>query len=285
MNELYIIGNGFDLWHGLPTRYEDFYRFAKAKLSEVEWQCFVDAAIPWGDFEKSLGTFDWATFYEHHDCTDVTAEDFSRSQAYALEDELVEQADNLVNAIQELFHEWVGGIDVSMARRQMKLIPDARYLTFNYTSTLQEVYEIDCKRILHLHGSCDCNDQLIFGHGETMEEEPELDEYGDSNRTMFTDAEGAAKYPFYAFQKPIDDVLAKHREFFDSLDSVNRITVIGHSLSDVDLPYFVELAKKNVGCQWLVYCYAELDASRHVRQLIKCGVSIASISTRRYTSP
>lgn len=29
---------------------------------------------------------------------------------------------------------------------------------------------------------------------------------GDSNRTMFTDEEGAAKYPFYVLQKPVNEV-------------------------------------------------------------------------------
>lgn len=32
------------------------------------------------------------------------------------------------------------------------------------------------------------------------------DDNGDSNRTMFSDAEGAAKNPFYALQKPVSEV-------------------------------------------------------------------------------
>lgn len=29
--ELYILGNGFDLWQGLPTRYEDYFRKRESK--------------------------------------------------------------------------------------------------------------------------------------------------------------------------------------------------------------------------------------------------------------
>jgi hypothetical protein len=36
MTTLYIIGNGFDLWHGLPTGYGDFYEHAKEALDEME---------------------------------------------------------------------------------------------------------------------------------------------------------------------------------------------------------------------------------------------------------
>lgn len=36
MTKLYVIGNGFDLWHGLPTIYRQLYDFAKEILDELE---------------------------------------------------------------------------------------------------------------------------------------------------------------------------------------------------------------------------------------------------------
>lgn len=284
MTTLYIIGNGFDLWHGLPTSYGHFYEFAKDALDDLESYFCIDTTKsgPWHDFENCLGTYDWGLFYEDYNHIDVTAESFKPSEAYGLEDELVEQTDNLVRIIEEQFHEWVDGIDVLVAPRKMEFDPNARYLTFNYTSTLQLVYGIDSNNVLHIHGRSDSMDQLIFGHRETMEEEPELDENSDSNRTMFSDAEGVAKYPFYALQKPINEVIAKSRDYFDSLRGVKEITVIGHSLSDVDLPYFQEVARSTMGCRWLVYCYTESDVKHHVWQLIKCGISKENIVTRTY---
>lgn len=284
MTMLYIIGNGFDLWHDLPTNYSQLYEFAQDALDELESYFNIDitTSAPWCDFENCLGTYDWNLLYEDHDHTDVTAESFRPSEAYGLEDELTMQADELVQTIEEKFHQWIDGIDVSIARKKIKFNIDARYLTFNYTSTLQVVYGIDNDNVLHLHGRSDSMDQLVFGHCKTMAEESELDENGDSNRTMFSDAEGAAKYPFYALQKPSDKIIAKNREYFESLVGVKEIVVIGHSLNDVDLPYFQEVAEKTMGCRWLVYYYSKSEEKDHIRQLIKCGISKENIRTCTY---
>lgn len=114
MTTLYIIGNGFDLWHELPTSYDLFYKYAKETLDELESYYCINTVQsgPWNDFEDSLGTFDWGLFYEAHDNTDITAEDFRPSEAFGLEDDLTDQADDLVNNIKERFHDWINGIDV-----------------------------------------------------------------------------------------------------------------------------------------------------------------------------
>lgn len=283
MTTLYIIGNGFDLWHGLPTSYDRFYEFAKENLDELEsYYIDVTQGRPWCDFENSLGTFDWRLFYEAHDNTDVTAEDFRRSEAFGLEDDLTEQADNLVESIRDCFHEWIEGIDISVAARRMDFAPDDRFLTFNYTSTLQSVYGIDDDKVFHIHGRSDRFD-LIFGHGETMEEAPELDENGESNRTMFSDAEGAAKYPFYKLQKPVDEVIDRNRGYFEMQNGLTNIIVIGHSFNKIDLPYFRKLAESTMGAKWRVCCYEPTDAIHHVQQLLKCGIRAEDIHMCTYT--
>lgn len=274
MSTLHIIGNGFDLWHGLPTSYDRFYDFAKDTLDDLESFYYIDTnpSGPWSDFENSLGSFDWQLFYDAHDHTDVTADDFRPSEAFGLQDELTEQADALIDTVKERFHDWINDIDISVASRQMSFAETDRFVTFNYTSTLQLVYGIDIKNIVHIHGSSDAYDDLVFGHGATMEEEPELDENGDSNRTMFSDAEAAAKGPFYALQKPVNDVISRNSDFFSSLGNVKFISVIGHSLNDIDLPYFSAIASNTKGTSWRVCCYSQEDNNYYISQLLKCGV-------------
>jgi len=94
MKKLYIIGNGFDLWHGLPTGYDHFYKFAKQLLDEIEnyYSFEMTHAGPWSDFETSLGLFEWDYFYDAHNHIDVTSESFKPSEVYGLEDDLTEQA-------------------------------------------------------------------------------------------------------------------------------------------------------------------------------------------------
>lgn len=281
MTTLYIIGNGFDLLHGLPTRYDHFYEFAKDTLDELESYFHIDVAQggPWHDFENSLGTFDGELFYEAHDNSDVAAEDFRTSEADSLKDELTEQADNLVDTIRELFHAWIEGIDISVVSKKMQFDLNDRFLTFNYTSTLQLVYGIDVDNIFHIHGRSDDFDELVFGHRETMEEKPELDENGDSNRTLFSDAESASEYPFYAFQKPVDDLIAKNREYFESLRDITEIRVLGHSLNEIDLPYIKKVAQSVFGSKWSVYYHESKDEAHHVQQLLRCDVQMEDIST------
>lgn len=284
MSTLNIIGNGFDLWHGLPTSYNLFYAFAKDTLDELESFYLIDTiqSGPWSDFENSLGKFDWKLFYEAHDHTDITAENFRPSEAFGLEDDLTEQADALVETIKERFHEWIEEIDVSLASKKTSFSGTDSFLSFNYTTTLQLIYGIDDANIVHIHGRSDAYDDLIFGHGETREEEPELDENGDSNRTMFSDAESAAKYPFYALQKPVSEIIDKNRDFFHSLGSISTISVIGHSLNDFDLPYFEEVAKNTKNAKWTVYCYRPEDKKHHIQQLLKCGVDCGDVTVYTY---
>jgi hypothetical protein len=253
MTKLYVVGNGFDLWHGLPTGYDQFYAFAKEMLDELEWfySLNVNDTGPWCDFENALGCFEWSQFYEFHNHIDVTSDSFKPSLVYGLEDDITEQADHLVEGIRETFRDWIAGIDISVANQKLEFPHGANFITFNYTSTLQTVYGISDERVLHIHGRADVFDELVFGHGESMYEEPELDERGESNRTMFSDAEGAAKYPFYALQKPVKEVLEKNGYWFDSLANISEIVVIGHSLNKIDLPYFKRLAESMPKAMWL----------------------------------
>lgn len=274
MTKLYVIGNGFDLWHGLPTSYCQFYEFAKGTLDELENYYLFDVAQtgPWCDFENSLGTFNWSEFYDAHNHIDVQSESFRSSYVYCLEDDLMEQADKHVDAIRECFREWIDGINISAVERRLALTENALFLTFNYTSTLESVYNIDKENVLHIHGRSETFDELIFGHGDTMEETPELDENGDSNRTIFSDAEGAAKRPFYALQKRVLEILESNKIFFDSLVHISEITVIGHSLNKIDLPYFRKLAASAPNARWIVFYFEANEKEHHLQQLIQCGV-------------
>jgi hypothetical protein len=279
MATLYIIGNGFDLWHGLPTSYNRFYEFAKDILDELE-QYFYGGVEPdclWYDFEESLGKFEWEMFYEEYDYADVSAEDFKLSDTYGIESDVSEQADNMVNEIRIRFHDWICNIDISKASKKLTFSSDSRFLTFNYTSTLQDVYGIGDDRVCHIHGKADRYDELVFGHGDTFEEEPDVDEHGESNCTIFSDAERAARYPFYAFQKPVERVIERNSDFFEPLHDITDVIVIGHSLNEIDLPYFEKVAKSAKRAKWTVSFHEHQEKVEHLKQLLKCGVPAEDI--------
>lgn len=208
-------------------------------------------------------------------------ESFKLSETYGLQDELTARADELHRSIEECFCEWIDQIHADAASTQMAFENPATFITFNYTLTLQSVYEIQDSRIRHIHGRAERGD-VVFGHGAQIAEEPELDENADGIRTMFAGAEDAAKYPLYAFQKQTARIIQNNRTYFDSLCDLTRIEVIGHSLADVDIPYFREVANQNTGCDWILYCYDESEIQSMVKQLVKSGVDGTKISTRPY---
>ncbi|MEX0291687.1 MAG: AbiH family protein, partial [Flavobacteriaceae bacterium] len=76
--KLYILGNGFDLWHDLPTSYKDFYESEKSVLDDLEWYYGFRIQLdnPWFDFENSLGCFDWLQFFDVNNHTDILSDDF-----------------------------------------------------------------------------------------------------------------------------------------------------------------------------------------------------------------
>lgn len=197
---------------------------------------------------------------------------------YGLEDDITEQADNLVDVIRSQFHEWIESIPVEDADAKFDFRFPGQFISFNYTPLLQTVYEIPDDLVFHIHGSVSEYDDLIFGHGESMEEEPEQDEYGDSNRTLFTDAEGAAKYPFCALQKPVDDILNRNLDYFESLNNIEAVVVIGHSFNEIDIPYIQKISEVALGSKWVVSQYSETEGKSHARQSEKCGVAADQIT-------
>lgn len=282
MSSLYIIGNGFDLFHGLKTSYSDFHEYLNVNgINFGDTAEFFDFTVGenglWRDFENDLGSFDSDSYFDYHNEIDVTREDFRPSEVYGLEDELTNESEYLVSSIQEAFTGWVGTITIDAERRINTFTSSDVFLSFNYTSTLQTVYSIDNAQVCHIHGATSEHSELVFGHGVEIAEVPELDENGDSLRTMFSDAEGNAGIPLAMLQKPVHETISQHEEFFLRLKGIQRIFVLGHSLSDVDLPYFELIHKNSPYASWGVSFYDVDEQDRLREQLAKIGIAAEQI--------
>lgn len=282
MSNLYVVGNGFDLFHGLKTSYADFNEHLNSTKRDFGYtaeffEFSVDEEGLWKDFENDLSSFDVDGYFDYHNEVDVTREDFRPSQVYGLEDELTNQSEYLVSSIQEAFIEWIGSVEINTEYRINAFTPSDVFLSFNYTPTLQAVYSIDNDKIFHIHGAVSESTELIFGHGLTITRQPELDENGDSLRTMFTDAEGNANKPLAQLQKPVHELISQHEQFFDNLNGLQNIFVLGHSLGDVDLPYFELIRQNSPDAAWKVSFYADDEKEKLRNQLLKAGVAIEKI--------
>ncbi|NTV07256.1 MAG: hypothetical protein HGA81_01430 [Chlorobium limicola] len=281
MTTLYVVGNGFDIFHDLPTSYSDFYDFAKEILDEFAEKFCLDLGEidPWFDFEKRLGDYDWGLVYDTYNEVDVLDDSFRPSMVFGLEDELIELTDNLVSMIDEQFHLWIGSINILKANKKLNLELNGIYLSFNYTQTLQLVYGINNDQINFIHGCASMGDRLIYGHTGVIEDVPEIDKDGENNRTMFTDAEHAAQYPFRTFRKPIEQVIASNDKWFLSLKGrIARVVVIGHSLQEIDLPYFKRIIDIVAGVPWVVTYHKECERKKHMLNLQSIGLDIGVLT-------
>ena len=57
LKKLYMIGNGFDLWHGIPSNYREFESFVKEHDSDL-----FDAVETYLGAKKN-----WSDAHHHHD--------------------------------------------------------------------------------------------------------------------------------------------------------------------------------------------------------------------------
>lgn len=282
MNRLYIIGNGFDRYHALPTQYSDFHRFLIANDAdfvnylETYFQFNFDKCNEylWTCFEDDLATFDSEFFMESYKNFDVLDDDFKPRFFYGLDGELSQETEELVDKVKEAFWDWLNEVDLDPIQKRLNLDDNSIFLTFNYTLTLEKIYHIPDDRIFHIHGDVvNHPGNLIFGHNEDIiEEEPELDENGDSNRSMSSDSEATSKFPFHAFYKPVSNIIAENRDYFKGLSQIEEIIILGHSLNPTDIPYFKVINRQTPNATWKVSYHTEREKDKHLKNLLDMGM-------------
>lgn len=260
---LYVIGNCFDLHHGVKSSYHCYMEWLKEnhkddyqkiidfygnKAEEYEW---------WNEFETNLGYFDirekvenWAFLNQPND---KQLEDMKIDVMAGAWDAQTE-IDGIMSILKDSFHEWIDSLKPALSANKIVIdSQNAYFINFNYSLTLENVYNVPSAQILHIHG-CLNDDEYIIGHGRTYEEvkedaEPYIppfdsnkddpSEYGldaiDDEITEHTKTEAVNKTMEAA--KPTDEIIKKNRSIFDQLSEVNKVCIYGLSFSSVDEPY------------------------------------------------
>ena len=83
-----------------------------------------------------------------------------------------------MDEFRDAFDEWVRSINISGIETGLYIPQKAKYLTFNYTETLENAYGVPAQNVLHIHGSrINKGNEFVIGHGESRNEnEPFLNE-------------------------------------------------------------------------------------------------------------
>ena len=230
--KLYVIGNGFDLHHGMPCGYADFIAWLQGNRHEVYNglnRIYGDCSgNNWSDFENSLRGFNLDDYPDN-----VTRDGLMQLKA----------------GLNEALLAWVKTIGMPEPKTAIDNIDrNAVFFTFNYTRTLEDFYGIDEDRIVHLHGSVD-NGNLIFGHDSTGDAVSD-EELKEARRThmdadLYKDLVHIKMSQEFAdvFRKPVAEIIEEHGSDFDALAGIKEMIVLGVSYSDIDMPYFERIVK------------------------------------------
>ncbi|MBO9101291.1 MULTISPECIES: bacteriophage abortive infection AbiH family protein [unclassified Rhizobium] len=274
---LYIIGNGFDLHHGIPSSYRafgEYLRRSDAKAYDVVEKYFAMDAQFWAEFEDRLASFDSDSLIEDASnfLVGYGAEDWSDAYHHDYQYEIQQAVEAVSTTLRLRFAEWIRQLPVpwtpEFSGQRVPMDPSAVFLNFNYTPSLQRLYAVPDINVLHIHGSAaDPTETLVLGHG--WEPVPNLDPYrfeqdpeGADMRVV--EGQGIVDDYFRDTFKPTAKVIVKNAAFFAGLSDVDRIVVMGHSVSEVDHPYFEEvIANIDVNLvRWKVSYYGDLDGLR-----------------------
>lgn len=252
-HRLYIIGNGFDLHHGIPSSYQAFGHYLRHvdthTFKLVEEYFDVDDGF-WSDFEDRLADFDAYTLVENASqfLVGYGADDWSESGHHDYQYEIDRVVEAISRSMRERFVEWIRQLAIPPASAigdcRLAVESDATFLNFNYTPSLQLLYGVPDRNILHIHGSAaDPTSRLVLGHGwEPKDVDPyqgtivpeDVDTRVAEGRTIIN---GYFKDTF----KPTKKIIADKRRFFEGLAHIEEVFVMGHSVAHVDHAYFSEV--------------------------------------------
>lgn len=266
MATLHIIGNGFDIHHGIASLYSDFREYAwEHSGSDGYWLGQLETCYPtknkkngelelWCDLEYALGNIDFQNAFDESTEDIELEEDHEMRFQAQMEDAPKYHLEMMFEAFHGIFEEWVNQIDIDA---QPVVLPhfdrNGMFLSFNYTETLETLYRIPKAQINYIHGRRNCNQRLVVGHinnlngNDFLSEDPMIYEYEAYDNIAEVVNEQ---------QKNISEIISDNAKYWSSLTNIDKIVIYGHSLSDIDLDYFVEIAKHvTPDVQWFFSIY------------------------------
>ncbi|MCU7840898.1 MAG: bacteriophage abortive infection AbiH family protein [Candidatus Thiodiazotropha sp. (ex Troendleina suluensis)] len=307
--KLYIIGNGFDLHHNLDTSYRSFGLFLKYKYPVIydrliEYYGFSDLDgytqkpthdALWNEFEESLSLLDPETVFEahSHSLANPGSSEFRDRDwgTFSIDMEMV--VDSLTTNLFKAFREFVLAVEYLPLNFDLKLSLDnsAQYFSFNYTDTLEHYYGIPEENINYIHGKAQTNgDVLILGHGVEPDnfenEDPRppkdltseqmevwLEQMNDNYDHSFELGKQELLDYFFRTFKQTKEVILLNSIFYNKIHNINEVFVLGHSLSEIDMPYFEEIIRViNSNPIFTVTYYSQAEHDSHKKTLLNLGI-------------
>lgn len=275
--QLYIIGNGFDLMHGIPSSYSDFGRFCKTNNKELfemmnrEFPSLLKDNNLWSNFESSLGKPDYSFLFQMAKNNGV---------------EKLQNADRPIGVdyptLAGVMAKWIDSLSeliktTTMPKKVFLNGKNSVFLTFNYTNTLEVIYGISSEICYHIHERYSDDTAGMFvgynwGHSKCKEN------ISSELRALGVNVVDVIPYEIAtivnAFGKRYEEgnhILGKMLK--KTPRNVDDIIVIGHSMSEVDYCYFQTIRDNFRTARWHVFYYDNKDLERKWRSVIDLNIA------------
>jgi hypothetical protein len=290
--KLFIIGNGFDLHHGIPSTYSHFKTFVREHDSHLlrTVEDYLPVEENWSDLESALADMDVESIVNDLEqfMPGYGADGWSDSGHHDFQYEVSRVVEGLSTELRRRFGQWIRQLPIparpTASQRLQTIDPAALFLTFNYTSTLRSLYGVPDPQVLHIHGSAEVPDsELILGHAWNPAERRSLNDRPDIEEmdTRLLEGHNILDGYFSRTFKPSSQLIEVNRPFFDHLSGVEEISILGHSLHEVDAPYFRRLLAVPgiASARWQLACIPDDDRNERADRLQELGVQDSSIVT------
>lgn len=305
MSKLFIIGNGFDLYHGYKTGYLDFKEYLKKNGSEYPIgssfhisDLFSDVdESTWGDLENELPNIDfsaWASWFASSLDSDLEDKEFDWEVArnQSLLGDFKEIKEKLLNALSCALNDFI--LDVTELENPKKskfekLFSTAdKFITFNYSDILENIYSIKPANILHIHGMVDYRsvNRDDYLYGTLYNEVPIILGHGNKPIPEDDDAENDFFSP-HRILNSISNNLRKSYQierFGDFVSNCNplEVEIVGHGFGKVDFPYFEKLNALLKPSAKIVYWLHDEKELNNKRKVLKNIFGKKNIVVKNY---
>ncbi len=274
---LYIVGNGFDLHHRIASSYcssfRPFVREHNRQVYDVAMKhIFQEDQNLWQCFEGQLASLDVDQLLDEHSnlLQSYDAADWRDSGHHDNNYEIDHVLEALSAGLHSAFCQWIRSVKVPSREQAcgqlLNICSESRFLSFNYTNTLERVYGVHQDEILYIHGRAESgpnsSNQIIIGH-RGGKHSFSGDVSFDAADTRIVEGNVSIDNYFTETSKPVNQIIQRESLFFNGLSEISEIVVLGHSFGEVDLPYFKQIARKcRPDANWSASVYSDKDLSQ-----------------------
>lgn len=255
----YIIGNGFDLHHGLHTKYTDFRDYLRCHFPD-DLDAFIDnilvEKIDGSDWRNLEGWMQRSAPYRnpryHYD--DVISRNGNLVDHHDVSAR-VEAICVAYERLMDLMWAWIQSDSIGAPDgKPLRLDPRDCYLTFNYTRILENHYGIPPEQIFHIHG--DSRESLVLGHNKRVDDGFELNNaihiecrdgdifiekrYDDGLDPILENLKYDLVGAVDILYKNSREIIDQNYRFIRPMSESDEIVILGWSMGEVDSIYLEE---------------------------------------------